>query len=461
MQMRDLRGLQITANSAAAVAAFERSLLALNGFFLDPLQEIEESIRIDPDFPLAWCLRGALFALSTDPRFSGEVLKSLEALDRLAPALNDRETGHAAALRCWASGDFRGAQREYTAISQVWPRDLLALQIGHQVDYFLGDAPMLRDRVAGVLPEWDESVPGFGFVAGMYAFGLVEMRDYARAEAEGKRALAMNPRDPWAIHAVAHVMEMQGRIREGVAWLDERVGDWSQNNMLARHVWWHRALFCLELEDVAEVLRLYDTRIRPKAADMALELVDATALLWRLHLRGVDVGSRWDAVAAEWAPILAGGYYAFNDIHAMLALVGAGQMGEADGLLARVRAAAGGAGTNAEVTRLAGLAAIEGIHAFGRSDYASAAALLEPVRHSLQVCGGSHAQRDVVALTLVEAAIRAGDAGLARRLANERVSDKPSSPLNWSLLARAAELAKDYGRAKAAAAKAKAVLTTA
>jgi len=459
--MRDLRDLQITANSAPAVAAFERSLFALNGFFLDPLLEIEESIRIDPDFPLAWCLRGALFALSTDPRFSGEVLKSLEALDRLAATLNDREQGHAAALGCWARGDFRGAQREYTTICQVWPRDLLALQIGHQVDYFLGDAPMLRDRIAGVLPDWDESVPGFGFVVGMYAFGLEEMRDYARAEAEGRRALAMNPRDPWAIHAVAHVMEMQGRTREGLAWLDERVGDWSENNMLARHVWWHRALFCLELGEEAEVLRLYDTRIRPKAAEMALELVDATALLWRLHLRGVEVGNRWNAVADEWAPILAGGFYAFNDIHAMMALVGAGRRDEADGLLARVRAAASGDGTNAEVSLVAGLAAVEGIHAFGQGDYERAAALLEPVRHAVQVCGGSHAQRDVISLTLIEAALRAGDAGLARRLSNERVSDKPLSPLNWSLLARAAELGKDYGTAKAAAAKAKAVLATA
>lgn len=459
--MRDLRDLQITGQNISAVAAFERSLFALNGFYLDPLMEIDASIKIDPDFPLAWCLRGALFALSTDPRFSGEVLKSLEVLDRLAATLNDREQGHAAALRCWAKGDFRGAQREYLQISQIWPRDLLALQIGHQVDYFLGDAPMLRDRIAGVLPDWDESVPGFGFVVGMYAFGLEEMRDYARAEAEGRRALAMNPRDPWAVHAVAHVMEMQGRTREGLAWLDERVGDWSEDNMLARHVWWHRALFCLELEEVTEVLRLYDTRIRPKAAEMALELVDATALLWRLHLRGVDVGNRWDAVAAEWAPILAGGYYAFNDIHAMMALVGAGQMGEADGLLTRVRLAASGEGTNAEVSRLAGLAAVEGIHAFGRADYAGAAALLEPVRHAVQVCGGSHAQRDVISLTLVEAAIRAGDAGLARRLANERVSDKPSSPLNWGLLARAAELAKDYGTAKAAAAKANAAILSA
>lgn len=459
--MRDLRDLQIITNSAPALAAFERSLLALNGFFLDPLREVDESIRMDPDFPLAWCLRGALFALSTDPRFSGEVTKSLEALERLAPILSDREQGHAAALRCWAKGDFRAAQKGYTAINQAFPRDLLALQIGHQVDYFLGDAPMLRDRIAGVLPDWDEGVPGYGFVVGMFAFGLEEMREYARAETEGRRALAINPRDPWAIHAVAHVMEMQGRTREGLAWLDERVGDWSEENMLARHVWWHRALFCLELDRVTEALELYDSRIRPKAAEMALELVDATALLWRLHLRGIELGDRWGAVAAEWEPILAGGYYAFNDIHAMLALVGAGQQTEADGLLARVRLAAEGEGTNADVSRLAGLAAVAGIHAFGQGDYARAAALLEPVRHAVQICGGSHAQRDVVALTLVEAAIRAGDAALARRLANERVSDKPSSPQNWRLLARAADLAGDFGAAEAALAKAKAVLATA
>ena len=48
-------------------------------------------------------------------------------------------------------------------------------------------------------------------------------------------------------------------------------------------------------------------------------------MLWRLHLRGIDVGERWRAVADGWEPMAEDGYYAFNDMHAMMAFVGDGR----------------------------------------------------------------------------------------------------------------------------------------
>ena len=44
---------------------------------------------------------------------------------------------------------------------------LLALAIGHQLDFFLGDAGNLRDRVGRSLPELDPHHPHVGFVRGM------------------------------------------------------------------------------------------------------------------------------------------------------------------------------------------------------------------------------------------------------------------------------------------------------
>jgi hypothetical protein len=52
--------------------------------------------------------------------------------------------------------------------------------------------------------------------------------------------------------------------------------------------------------------------------------------------------------------------------------------------------------------------------------------------------GGSHAQRDVIDWTLTEAAVRGGMRNLAEALANERLAQKPHSPINRRFLARLA-----------------------
>ncbi|RVA84872.1 tetratricopeptide repeat protein, partial [Mesorhizobium sp. M7A.F.Ca.CA.004.01.1.1] len=57
--------------------------------------------------------------------------------------------------------------------------------------------------------------------------------------------------------------------------------------------------------------------------------------------------------------------------------------------------------------------------------------------------GGSHAQRDVIDLTLIEAALRAGDGALARALTAERSMARPDSPLSALFVRRAADLSEN------------------
>jgi tetratricopeptide (TPR) repeat protein len=304
---------------------------------------------------------------------------------------------------------------------------------------------MLRDRVARVLPYWNESAPGFGFVRGMHAFGLEECGDYVHAEQAGRRALELNARDPWAVHAVAHVMEMQGRLAEGIDWLESRAPDWSPDNGFAFHNWWHLALYYLDLGEHAKVLELYDRRIRPGRSQVILEMIDATAMLWRLHLRGVDVGDRWTELADAWEPLAADAHYAFNDTHAMMAFVAAGRAATARTLLAALRARADhGGGTNAAMTREVGLPVCVALAAFGRGEWDVVIEMLRPVRLVAHRFGGSHAQRDILSLTLVEAALRGGESRLARALAAERTQVKPTSPFNWRLTARAQTLLGEH-----------------
>ena len=153
--------------------------------------------------------------------------------------------------------------------------------------------------MARALLAWDSATPGYHAMLGMQAFGCEEMGDYARAETLGRAAIELEPRDGWAQHAVAHVMEMQSRQRDGIAWMRANPENWTKESFLQIHNWWHLALFHYDLGEMDEVLALYDGPIYGSGSPLALNMVDASAILWRLHLGGVDVGSRWQSARRQ------------------------------------------------------------------------------------------------------------------------------------------------------------------
>lgn len=443
MTLKDARGIPVSTSSTAALEAYEEGVELSVSYFLDPMEKVQKALDLEPRFAAGHCLRAALMILSTDRSTMPLLAESVDVIEGLGRRANDRERGHAAAARAWLEGDFAGAVRRYGDILLDYPRDLLALQVAHVGDFLHGASTTLRDRVAQVVPAWDASIPGFSYVLGMYAFGLEETALYSRAEDTGRRALEMNRRDPWAIHAVTHVMEMQSRLRDGVEWLSSREQDWAPNNGFAFHNWWHLALFNLDAGDIEQVLGLYDRAIRPARSAVPLEMIDAAAMLWRLLLRGVDVGDRWKRLAEDWQPFAEQGFYAFNDAHAVMAFVGAQRFDLAQATLAALERAALERGTNGMMSREVGLPLAHGLVSFGLGHYAEALDLLLPIRAIANRFGGSHAQRDLIHLTLVEAALRSGKEKLARALISERTQLKPTSPSNWHLTARAMELSSD------------------
>ena len=436
MTLQDRRGLALSGHQRSSLEQYEHALELTASYFVDPLAAVDTLLEDDPTFASGHALRAALGVMSSERGALPLIASSVTAIEALGARANDRERAHAAAARCWLEGDFAGAVRRYGDIVVEHPHDLLALQTAHVGDFFLGQSTMLRDRIAQVLPAWDASVPGFGYVLGMHAFGLEESGLYDRAEDAGRKALELNGRDPWAVHAVVHVMEMQGRHRDGIDCLVSRADDWSVGNAFAFHNWWHQCLFHLDLGEHERVLELYDTRVRPVQTPVALEMVDASALLWRLSLRGVDVGARWQPLADAWRPLAEDGFYAFNDCHAVMALCGAGELAAAERVIASLEHAAAGNGANAAMSRDVGLPLARALLAFARGRYDAAIDPLTEIRPYANRFGGSHAQRDIVHLTLVEAALRAGRLNLARALIAERTELKRTSPFNWRLAAR-------------------------
>jgi tetratricopeptide (TPR) repeat protein len=443
MALNDRRDIPVSTSNRTLLEKYEQAVELSAGYFLDPFATIQATLEEDPTFAAAHCFRAGLIVTATDRSLVPILGESVAAVEALGRRANERERAHIAAARKWLEGDFAGSVRAYGDILLDYPRDLFALQVAHVGDFFLGATTMLRDRIAQVLPHWDASTPGYGYVLGMHAFGLEETALYAKAEDTGRRALEINRRDPWAIHAVTHVMEMQGRVRDGIEWLGSRENDWARDNGFAFHNWWHSALFHLDLGEVQHAIDLYDRRIRPAPSQVPLEMIDASALLWRLELRDVDVGARWDRLADAWAPASEDGYYAFNDVHAVMAFIGSKRLDRAQRVVDSLERRAAGGDTNAMMSRDVGLPLARALVAFAKGAYAECTELLIPIRTIANRFGGSHAQRDVIHLTLSEAALRSGKQRLARALAAERTQLKPTSPFNWQLTARALETGGD------------------
>lgn len=438
MACHDCRGLPVSNANPEIVSALERCMEDTLAFTGDPVAAIDEVLSDHPGFIMGHCFKAGMLTQAMEVRIYGDMLASVEAAEALIDQANDREKGHIAALRAWVEGDFFGAVQHWEEVVTHYPHDLLALMLVHLTDVLLGDVAGQRDCVARVFPLWDESVPGYEFVLGFYSFGLEENRDFGHAEEIGRRAVAMRPQHPYAIHAVAHVLEMKGRQSGGIWWMTSRTDDWAKTNF-DNHLWWHLALFHLDLQQVDRVLDIYDNSLRTagRSTEKYSEL-DSAALLWRLKLLGADVGTRWTELADKWEPAATDTLYAFNDVHAMMAFVADGRAAAAEELLnANERYVGHANDANVAMSRIMGMPFCRALQAFAREDYGACVDLLLPVRYQTHRLGGSFAQRDIIGWTLLEAALRAGRNDLALALANERCCAKPTSPQNWALVARA------------------------
>jgi tetratricopeptide (TPR) repeat protein len=417
----DRWGVPVQAGDEKAVALLDDAIEQLATLAGDPVASAEAAVAADDGLALGHICRAYLALYGTTPE---GVQAATNILARLDGPLAERETHHRSAARAWAAGRWDAAARALERALLSHPRDLLALKIAQDLYFFLGNRLDLRDVAARVLPAWPSGQPGWGYVQGMYAFGLEENADYRQAEARARVALAENPRDVWAVHALAHVFEMEGNQREGAAFLSGTAPDWSAS-YFAVHNWWHHALYHLELGGVDQVLALYDGRIRSRRSTEWLDIVDAAALLWRLSLFGADVSARARLLAADIVPLVTQPVYVFNDWHVVMAFGLAGEHRRSAGITAANRLLP--PGTNRAAAGRAGLALLEGFSAFAAGDPGRALDLMLDIRPRADAVGGSHAQRDVIDLTLIAAAAQSGADRLARALVSERVLRKPAA----------------------------------
>ena len=422
-----------------AVRHFDDAVSAWLGFRRDSADHLALALKTDPDFLMGQVLRGCFLELTAARAADGEIESALRAArsSALERGATQRERDHIAALAAWHEGDWQGALELWEKILLGCPLDALALKLANRAYFYLGDARNIRDSVARVLYAWNEDTPGHGFVLGMYAFGLEECGDYANAEAVGHHAVEINPADVWAIHAVSHVLEMQGRHREGTDWLKTSEKIWTNCNNFSNHLWWHGALLLMDLERYHAVLDGYDSRIRAEQSDEFMDIANAASLLWQLEEAGVDVGGRWVELADKSEAHARDHKLAFADAHYMLALAADGRFDAAEDLIGSMSAHAAAAdGVTATIFGEIGAPLCAAILAYSNGDFERVVDLLQPLRYDLRYIGGSVAQQDLFHRLLVSAAVRAGRLDIARALMSERSADRPTSVWNWRTYAR-------------------------
>jgi tetratricopeptide (TPR) repeat protein len=384
----------------------------------------------DPQSVFGHCLRAALIVCADAAAARSSLAASLAAIEAACPDVHDPARRHASAARAWLEGDTALAVERYGAIMTDRPRDILALAVAHTLDFHLGQRRMMRVRLAQVLPKWNSAVPGYASVLAMYAFALEENGEYRRAEKVARRALVLDPRHPGAIHVIAHVMEMRGRAREGLAFLAATESAWIEGTGFSVHLAWHRALFYLDSNDPKSALATYDAQIANARAPGISVLADASAFLWRLQLRNIDVDGRWQLLADRWEMRTLAGARPFYVVHAMMAFAAAGRSVAAAHLFEALPP-----GDTSDVSIPLPEEALappfcEALLAFAHRDYAACVEWLTRVRHIAHRCGGSLAQCDLIHLTFTEAALRARKTRLAHALVAERAAKKPGSRLN-------------------------------
>jgi len=397
--------LTVTASAGAAiegVCAFESEVLRYGR----NAARIFDIARDHPDCPLAQAYAALAQLFRTTREGYALSLPYLRTARKAARNGTRREQLFVTATARWQDEDQAGARAALIELLLAEPTDLFSAKLLQLLQFNIGDARGMLRTAAAVAPHHPDSAPA----QAMLAFAFDQCGEHSLAERTARHAVALG-NDPWAHHALAHVLDARSEFALGRAWLDTHADAWAEcSSFLFTHNWWHHALFCLALGDEAAALRLYDDRVWTQRKDYCQDQINAVSLLARLELAGASVGDRWGEVAAHVAPHRTDVIDGFLDLHYAYALARAGRDSAFDDLL---QASEEVNAPGAPRWRSLMPAAIAGIGAFAQGQHERALKILRPIAPSLHWLGGSTVQRDLLPRIIAAAEGRVERPGLA------------------------------------------------
>lgn len=412
--LSDAHGNLVTTRRPETVAAVDSYTANWIGYGLK-LRDVFTAADSNPDCAhLNACAASVHMALEARSGFVA-AQPYLEQMRRNASGATERERSLIAAVDAWSRGDTRRALGIYRDHADLYPSDIAAAKWGQYHAFNLGDAVTMRAIAQTVLPAHRLTAEAWG----MLAFAEEQCHQLDAAESAGMRAIELRADEAWAHHALAHVFESQGRIAHAVRFLTPKAPGWNERSIFIReHNWWHLAMFHLDRGDPRRVLEIYDRHLWGTWPEFAQEQIGAVSALWRLELHGVDVGARWQTVAAKVEERGIEHVLPFHDLHFVYALARAGRTQATETFLRSLARYALEARDS--VWSMVAFPAAQAVVAHARGEYSRAAMLMLPLIGQLQRLGGSHAQRDVLLMSWIHATLASSEftsveAILARR----------------------------------------------
>ena len=408
--LTDISTCDVSLTDRDALADWNSTILGVLSHAQTTGDHLTSLLNRAPEFALGHAMKGlACLMLGRSELISVAQAASDDAQRCLAKGgATERERLWCAALTDWLAGMPSHSVARMEQTLRLNPADTISMKLSHGIRFMLGDAQGMLRSVERVLDAHDVAHPLYGYLLGCHAFALEEAGRYNQAEQVGLRGLSYAADDAWGLHAVAHVYDMTHLTNKGIQLIDGNQSAWNHCNNFRFHVWWHKALLHLDQGDIATVLDLYDTKVRDEKTDDFRDFSNASSLLMRLEIEGVDVGNRWVELADLAETRTNDGCLTFADMHYMLALIGETRPDAVARLNAQVAMSSKGEKDMDRVMLKPGVATSEGLAAFGEANYDTAFSRLKSAQPHFQAMGGSHAQRDVFERLTIEAGLRAG-----------------------------------------------------
>jgi len=397
----------------------------------DAMALVQQALIEDPGDALAHATKGFYLYAERHHRNVEPLRQCVAECMKHVTATDPQGQHYASALQAASKGN--AVEMVFHLEQQLLadPTDIVALKLCQAELFWLGEMQWSASLSSSVAHHWNKDCKYYSDYLAIRAFDLEETGDYLQAEKLGRECVAINPSDVWGTHAVTHVLYMQGRGSEGAQWLDtlHGGGHWEGLGQMVLHLWWHRALFHLINGEPDAALAVFDDYLRNFDIDMVaalpdlyLDLQNATSILLRLEMIGIDVGNRWTPLADICEQRVADVSNAFSSAHYAAVLAADGRFDKADELIDSMRQVSqSGIDLSASYFNAALPAAIASV-AHRKKDNRKVIDTLMPARYRLVQMGGSHAQRELFLLMLADALQAEGEQALLDNLAADMES---------------------------------------
>ena len=432
MALKDVHGNPVSLSDPSGLAVVDRFVLGFPGAETSALDILGLAER--DDAPYVQACAAALKLFAETPQAPRAALKHIARGRSSAVQASERERRLLDAVAAWAEGDLDRAIDLHEAQARECPRDLPSIKIGQYHCFNRGDSPRMLRMALAAAPAAADCAP----VHGMVAFGYEQCHLLSQAEASARRAIAMQRKEPWSHHALAHVLITQGRFDEGLAFMDEMQSTWTGlSSFMLTHNHWHRALFLIEQMRLDEALALHDAQVWGVNKDYSQDQIGCVSLLARLELAGQAVGdARWQDVADKLVSRIDDHVQPFLDMHYLYGLARASRS-EAEQMLSNIAAYAVDAPAPVRASwQEVAVPACRGLLAHARGEHADAARHLGTALPRMVEIGGSHAQRDLFEQIRLDALLNSGQFATAQNLLQPLVNQMPQSARLTQLMRR-------------------------